>query len=73
MTEIKRVYQHRRDFQAVYECESCKATETISGYDDTNYHMNVVPNIKCKVCDNSTQSLALNPVDNTIVPSYVVI
>lgn len=42
--------QHRRDFEAIYECEHCGATEEGAGYDDTNYHQNVVPKKKCKVC-----------------------
>ncbi len=42
--------QHRRDFTATYECEHCGATRTGRGYDDTNYHVNVVPNMECTVC-----------------------
>lgn len=33
----KIVSQHRRDFQAIYECEHCGHTETGYGYDDTNF------------------------------------
>lgn len=44
------IYQHRRDFRAVYECEHCGATEKGSGYDDDNFHRNVIPNMVCKRC-----------------------
>jgi len=50
----------RRDFCASMECESCKRTqENDSCYDDENYYDNVVPNIKCKKCGESTNSLGL--------------
>ena len=42
--------QHRRDFYAVYECEHCGATVRGSGYDDANFHQNVIPNMICKQC-----------------------
>jgi ribosomal protein L37AE/L43A len=42
--------QSRRDFTAIYECEHCGATETGYGYDDSNFHENVIPAMKCKVC-----------------------
>ena len=42
--------QNRRDFTAVYECEHCGATKTGYGYDDDNFHRNVIPNMKCKAC-----------------------
>jgi DNA-directed RNA polymerase subunit RPC12/RpoP len=42
--------QHRRDFQAIYECEHCGATVKGSGYDDDNFHRNVIPDMECKQC-----------------------
>ena len=42
--------QHRRDFYAIYECEHCGHTEKGDGYDDANFHNNVIPTIKCKKC-----------------------
>lgn len=42
--------QHRRDFTAVYECEHCGHTKTGSGYDDDNFHRNVVPRMECPGC-----------------------
>lgn len=46
----KIVSQHRRDFTAIYECEHCGHEEEGRGYDDTNFHANVVPLMECKQC-----------------------
>jgi len=49
--KIKRITdQNRRDFSAVYECESCGEEEKGSGYDDTYFHQVVIPGMKCKKC-----------------------
>jgi predicted RNA-binding Zn-ribbon protein involved in translation (DUF1610 family) len=45
--------QNRRDFHAVYECEHCGHTRNGSGYDDSNFHQNVIPAMKCPKCDKS--------------------
>jgi len=42
--------QSRRDFWAIYECGHCGHTEKGSGYDDANFHQNVIPNMKCSKC-----------------------
>ena len=43
--------QYRRDFRADYECEHCGHIEkNKSGYDDANFHENVVPTMKCPEC-----------------------
>ena len=42
--------QSRRDFWAIYECEHCGHTEEGSGYDDDNFHKNVIPSMKCPKC-----------------------
>ena len=42
--------QHRRDFQAIYECEHCGETHKSRGYDDAYFHQKVIPNMKCKKC-----------------------
>ena len=44
------VWQNRRDFSAIYECEHCGAEEQGGGYDDANFHHNVIPAMKCKKC-----------------------
>jgi transcription elongation factor Elf1 len=42
--------QHRRDFQAIYECEHCGETSRGGGYDDANFHQNVIPQMACGKC-----------------------
>lgn len=48
---IKRIEsQHRRDFYALYECEHCGHKHRGSGYDDANFHQNVIPAMACGEC-----------------------
>lgn len=49
---IKKItYQHRRDFDALFECEHCGHEEEIGGcYDDAYYHANVIPKFTCEKC-----------------------
>jgi primosomal protein N' len=42
--------QHRRDFMAVYECGHCGETMKGRGYDDANFHQNVIPTMECGAC-----------------------
>lgn len=44
------IYQNRRDFKAIFECEHCGATQEKWGYDDANYHKNVIPTMLCEAC-----------------------
>ena len=46
--------QHRRDFRAVFECESCDYEFERSGYDDTHFHNKVIPAMKCPKCGNTS-------------------
>ena len=49
--KIKKIVdQNRRDFTAIYECEHCGATRDGCGYDDSNFHNNVIPAMICKSC-----------------------
>ena len=50
--KIKEItYQNRRDFKAKYECEHCGyVTEEKWGYDDENFHQNVIPDMECPKC-----------------------
>lgn len=41
---------HRRDFWAEYECEHCGHTHESHGYDDSHFHNNVIPDMKCEKC-----------------------
>ena len=51
----KMINQYRRDFTALMYCEFCQHEEiNNSGYDDRYYHDNVIPDMKCKKCDEST-------------------
>lgn len=44
------VSRFRRDFNAVYICEHCNHEEKCGGYDDANFHQNVIPKMKCSEC-----------------------
>lgn len=60
MKIIKINNQNRRDFWADYECESCRTIEkNLSGYDDRNFHDNVIPTMKCKTCGKSRNDLGI--------------
>jgi len=52
--------QSRRDFTAVYECEGCGAVETSYGYDDSNFHQRVIPNMVCKSCGKTSVTLGVD-------------
>ena len=58
MKITKMISQHRRDFYAEYTCEGCSNIHPKdSGYDDDNFHQNVIPNKKCNKCGESTITL----------------
>jgi len=59
MKIIKILNQHRRDFRAIYECEDCGYKVEGSGYDDRNFHDNVIPNIECGKCGKSSNTLGI--------------
>lgn len=48
--------QIRRDFQAIYECEHCGHEKRSGGYDDANFHENVIPNMTCEKCGEKAPS-----------------
>lgn len=48
--------QYRRDFTAIYECEHCGFSETGPGYDDANFHNNVIPAMKCPTCGKTADA-----------------
>ena len=50
--KIKKINsQNRRDFHADYECEHCGHIEKDQyGYDDDNFHRNIIPDMECKKC-----------------------
>ena len=64
MKVIKRYNQHRRDLSIDMECENCGNTETYNGaYDDTNFWVNVVPNMDCNACGKSSVDMNIKPDD----------
>ena len=49
--KIKKILSRsRRDFTALYVCEFCGYEEEGCGYDDRNFHENVIPDMKCEKC-----------------------
>ena len=51
----------RRDFTATYKCDWCEVESEGSGYDDANFHKNVVPNMVCKDCGKTQKPGAPPP------------
>jgi len=48
---IKRIlWQNRRDFKAIYECEHCGHEVEMTCYDDAHFHQKVIPAMKCPEC-----------------------
>jgi len=64
--KIKKILtQSRRDFTAMMECEFCNhQVKNPYGYDDRNYHDNVIPAMKCPECGKSTVSEGA-PIEHT--------
>ncbi|MDV3426980.1 MAG: hypothetical protein LIR50_07320 [Bacillota bacterium] len=58
---LKILNQYRRDFTAIYKCENCGNEVKKSGYDDRNFHDNVVPDMKCDKCKKSSNDLDIKP------------
>jgi len=55
--KIKKIInRNRRDFTAIYECEHCSHEETSYGYDDVNFHKNVIPSMVCSECGQKSPS-----------------
>lgn len=52
--------QSRRDFHAIYVCEGCGYESKGRGYDDANFHKNVIPNILCEKCGKSSITLGVD-------------
>lgn len=61
---------HRRDFKAIYECEHCAYEMRTYGYDDDNFHNNVIPNMECKGCGKTSEGKVTSVKK---VPSHVII
>ena len=49
--KIKKITsRNRRDFWAIYVCEHCGTEVKSYGYDDRNFHDNVIPDMECMSC-----------------------
>ena len=63
--------QIRRDFTAVYECEHCQNEHEGKGYDDRNFHENVIPKMECPKCGKTApdnfRPLATKHPDNMVL------
>lgn len=67
----KKIDQNRRDFTAVYQCEHCDHETTGYGYDDANFHQNVIPSMTCVNCGKKAD--ALTPTTIPDVPAHLVL
>ena len=67
----EKLSQSRRDFTAIYVCEHCGYEYKSYGYDDTNFHHNVIPNMECPVCNK--KSVDGLPTSGPIYQDHVVL
>ncbi len=67
----KIIGQHRRDFTAIYKCEHCGHEEEGGGYDDSYFHKEVIPEMKCSKCkkkaDENYRPLATKHPDSQVI------
>ena len=69
MKLVEKTWQHRRDFDGIYQCESCGfLTEIKSCYDDRNFHDNVTPGWTCGECGKSSKDLGIKNETQTRYP-----
>ena len=55
--KIKKIIsQHRRDMVILYKCGHCGHEYEGLGYDDNNFHRNVIPTIECLACGKMGES-----------------
>lgn len=74
MKLIEKKNQNRRDFNGIYRCENCGEIEEVDGYDDRNFHDNVMPARECKSCGKSTNDLGVEKEHvPTKYPDYMVV
>lgn len=66
------VSQHRRDFTADYECEYCGNVVRKGGYDDDNFHRNVIPGMVCDECGESSPPGSYRPMGTKYASEEVV-
>lgn len=64
-----KTYQSRRDFRGIFACNHCDHEHEEWGYDDANYHHNVIPNMTCPDCGKKGGGKVTDPT----IPAHVVI
>ena len=70
--KITKTYNwNRRDFTYDATCEHCgNIAKNKSGYDDSNYYNNVMPQVKCDKCGESSESKETDAPKTIVVPRY---
>lgn len=61
MKIVRKISQSRRDFRAVYGCGHCGNEVTSYGYDDANFHNNVIPSMVCPICKKNEPEVSSAP------------
>lgn len=51
---LKILNQHGFDFTGIYKCEHCQKEKQAYGYNDDNFHINIVPEMVCDYCHKKT-------------------
>lgn len=66
--------QNRRDIYGILQCEGCGITEKFYGYDDHNFHNNVIPHRPCNFCGKSAIQLdvPLEPMEPKYPPDALI-
>ena len=57
------ISQDRRDFTAIYICEHCGYEKKGYGYDDMNFHKNVIPGKCCDKCGKQADKDKYRPLE----------
>lgn len=65
------ISQNRRDFIAIYECEHCGFKKESYGYDDDNFHQNVIPFMECKKCSKKSPE-SYRPLQTKYPSDYII-
>lgn len=73
MIITKQYSWNRRDFSFNARCEHCgHIDKNLSGYDDANYYNNVMPDMKCSSCKESSNSKEAEDIKTKtkVIPRY---
>lgn len=64
-----KTYQSRRDFKGIFACNHCSHEFEQWGYDDENFHHNVIPEMTCPECGKAGGGTVTNPT----IPPHITI